>query len=137
MALTCLAETGCSSDYRADYEIPSPSGQYVALLGCHTYRWNHQLRILRDGQIILDKEVYYDRIESGIADARWSPDGSKFAVKVCGDGVKFVTIFEISTGRSETFDGVDCALVPTWTGFDADCIFDDRLDVYRVPTKDN
>jgi hypothetical protein len=137
MALACSVDTGCSSDYRADYQIPSPSGQYVALLGGRTLQWNHQLRILRDGHILLDKEVYYDRIESGIADARWNLDSSKFAVKVCGDGVKFVTIFEISTGRSETFDGVACALVPTWTGFDDSCTFDDRLDVYRVRASDN
>jgi hypothetical protein len=132
MALSALVGSGCSSDYRTDYEIPSPSRQYVALLGCHTFQWNHQLRILRDGRIILDKEVYYDAMESGIADACWSPDNSKFAVKVCGDGVKFVTIFEISTGRSQTFDGVDCALAPSWTGFDDSCTFDNKMDAYRV-----
>ncbi len=135
MALACLAEAGCSSNYKADYEIPSPSGQYVALLGSNTYKWNHQLRVLRDGQVILDREVHRDAIESGIDDARWSPDGSRFAVKVCGDGVEFVTIFEISTGRSETFDGADSALVPTWTGFDAGCTFSDNLSLYEVRAK--
>jgi len=135
IASFCFVASSCSSDYRADYQIPSPSEQYIALLGCHTLQWNHQLRILRDGQIILDKEVWYDGIESGIVDARWSPDSSEFAVKVCGDGVKFVTVFEISTGRSATFEGKDCSLVPTWTGFDVGCIFGDQLDKYRVDAR--
>jgi len=137
MGFGCLVVNGCGSDFSPDYEIPSPSGSYVALLGSRTrfLKQNHHLRILREGQIVLDAEIWFDRIESGIADARWSSDGSEFAVKVCGDGVKFVTIFDVSTGRTETLQGAELSRVPAWTGFDDSCIFGYRLDAYRVSAK--
>jgi len=128
----CCLASGCGPDFRTDYEIPSPSGEYIALLGSRTGSWDHHLRILREGQIVLDKELWPDRIESGIAAARWSSDGSEFAVKILGDDVRLVAVFNVSTGRAETFQGTGLAQVPAWTGLDGSWKFDPDLEAYRV-----
>jgi len=128
----CCLASGCGPDFRPDYEIPSPSGEYVALLGSRTGSWGHHLRILQEGRIVLDEELWPDRIESGIAAARWNPDGPEFAVKVLGDDVKLVAVFNVPTGQGETFQGEGLARVPAWTGMDDSWNFDPDLEAYRV-----
>jgi hypothetical protein len=129
--LCCSLASGCGSTFHADYEIPSPSGEYTAYLG--SLYFDHHLVIRREGRIVLDSEIWRDGLESGIAGARWSPADSAFAVKICGDGnLVLVSVFEVPTGRKTTFRDADLSHIPAWTGFNDSWGFDDSLNAFRI-----
>ena len=82
---------------------------------------------------MFDEEIFFDDIETGIADVRWKADESAFAVKVCGYADwKMAKIYDLTKDAVEMYEEEDLSRVPPWTRFDTTWAFNDQLDQYRV-----